>query len=52
VSPHYHLSDLTSRLIFKLGALPMAELGRISAYLGGIALAITGVSYQLFREGK
>ncbi len=52
VSPHYHLSDLTPRLIFKLGALPLAELARISAYLGGIALAITGASYQLFREGK
>lgn len=52
ISPHYHLSDLTSRLVFKLGALPWPELGRISAYLGGIALALTGFSYQLFREGK
>jgi hypothetical protein len=30
----------------------MAELGRITAYLGGLALAVTGFSYQLFREGK
>ena len=52
VSPHYHLSDLTSRLVFKLGAVPWGELGRIAGYLGGIALLMTGVSYQLYREGK
>lgn len=52
VSPHYHLSDLTSRLVFKLGAIEAAELGRIAAYLGGLALLTVGVSYQFFREGK
>ncbi len=52
LSPHYHLSDLTSRLVFKLGAVPLAELGRISGYLGGIALITVGLSYQLYREGK
>lgn len=52
LSPHYHLSDLTSRLVFKLGSLPWAELGRISAYLGGLALILGGFSYHLFREGK
>jgi hypothetical protein len=52
VSPHYHLSDLTSRLVFKLGAIESAELGRIAAYLGGLALFTTGLSYQFFREGK
>jgi len=52
VSPHYHLSDLTSRLVFKLGAIPLAELGRIAAYLGGLALLTVGFSYQLYREGK
>lgn len=52
LSPHYHLSDLTSRLVFKLGAVPWAELGRIAAYLGGLALLLTGFSYQLYREGK
>lgn len=52
VSPHYHLSDLTSRLVFKLGAVPWSELGRIATYLGGIALVTVGLSYQLYREGK
>jgi len=51
-SPHYHLSDLTSRLVFKLGAVPWNELGRITAYLGGTALITVGISYQLYREGK
>jgi hypothetical protein len=52
ISPHYHLSDLTSRLVFKLGAIEWAELGRIAAYLGGLALFTIGLSYQFFREGK
>lgn len=52
VSPHYHLSDLTSRLVFKLGALPMAELTKIAAYLGGIGMLIIGASFPLFRESK
>lgn len=52
VSPHYHLSDLTSRLVFKLGSVPWSEMGRIAGYLGGLALVMTGISYQLFREGK
>jgi hypothetical protein len=52
ISPHYHLSDLTSRLVFKLGSVPWGELGRIAGYLGGLALLMTGLSYQLYREGK
>jgi len=52
ISPHYHLSDLTSRLVFKLGSVPWTEMGRIAGYLGGLALIMTGISYQIFREGK
>ena len=52
ISPHYHLADLTSRLVFKLGAVPGTELARIAAYLGGIALVTCGVSYQCYREAK
>ncbi|HQW30353.1 MAG TPA: hypothetical protein PK529_14260 [Verrucomicrobiales bacterium] len=52
VSPHYHLSDLTSRLVFKLGSVPWGELGRIATYLGGIGLVTVGFSYQLYKEGK
>tara|TARA_R110000850_G_scaffold130654_3_gene251233 strand:- start:1464 stop:2225 length:762 start_codon:yes stop_codon:yes gene_type:complete len=52
ISPHYHLSDLNSRLVFKLGALPLAELGQIAAYLGGLAVLTIGISLPLYREGK
>ncbi len=52
LSPHYHLSDLTSRLVFKLGALPMADLLKMTSYLGGLGIVILGVSYKLFRVGK
>jgi len=52
LSPHYHLSDLTSRLVFKLGAVPWTELGQISLYLGGVGLFIVGISFPLYREGK
>ena len=52
LSPHYHLSDLTSRLVFKLGSLPVRDLAMMATYLGGIGLFTTGLSYQLFRVGK
>ncbi|MEM6277914.1 MAG: hypothetical protein AAF733_00445 [Verrucomicrobiota bacterium] len=52
VSPHYHLSDLTSRLVFKLGSLPWTELGSMAVYLGGLGLLTLAVSIQLFREVK
>ena len=52
VSPHYHLSDLTSRLVFKLGAVPAGELTQIASYLGGLALLTLGISYPLYQEGK
>lgn len=52
LSPHYHLADLTSRLVFKLGALPAPELGQIIAYLGGLGVFLIGLSYPLYREGK
>lgn len=52
LSPHYHLSDLTSRLVFKLGALNMVDFMKITAYLSGLGIVILGVSYKLFRFGK
>ncbi|MDF1740148.1 MAG: hypothetical protein P1U86_13380 [Verrucomicrobiales bacterium] len=52
LSPHYHLSDLTSRLVFKLGALTGSELLQISFYLAGIGMVITAISYALYRETK
>jgi hypothetical protein len=52
LSPHYHLSDLTSRLVFKLGALPGSEMMQISFYLAGIGMVITAISFTLYRESK
>ncbi len=52
LSPHYHLADLTSRLVFKLGAVPGGEMLRIAAYLGGIGLILTGFSFHFYREAK
>lgn len=52
LSPHYHLADLSSRLVFKLGSIPATELIRIVGYLGGIGLLVSGLSFQLFREKK
>lgn len=52
LSPHYHLSDLTSRLVFKLGAVSWLELGQIALYLGGLGLITVGISFPLFRFGK
>jgi len=52
LSPHYHLADLTSRLVFKLGAIPAAEVAQIAAYLGGIGIFLIGLSFPLYREGK
>lgn len=51
-SPHYHLSDLTSRLVFKLGSIPMVDLMKIAVYLGGLGLLTLGISFKLFRVSK
>lgn len=52
VSPHYHISDLTSRLVFKLGALTVSDMMTMVVYLGGIGIFTTGLAFQLFRAGK
>lgn len=43
--PHYHLADLTQRLVFKEGPLPSAEFIRIAGVLAlqGAALTLLGV---------
>jgi len=45
VLPHYHLADLTPRLVFKMGPLPAAAFVQTVACLGlgGLALSIFGL---------
>ena len=52
VSPHYHLADLTGRLIFKLGAVETSAFWNISLYLLGLGLLTVAVAFALFRERK
>jgi hypothetical protein len=52
ISPHYHLADLTNRLVFKLGALGTSTFVNSSLYLAGLGLLLAGVSCVLYREKK
>lgn len=52
VSPHYHLADLTDRLVFKMGALELASFLKTSLYLTGVGCVWAGVSCLLYRDRK
>lgn len=52
VSPHYHLADLTGRLIFKLGAIETGAFWNITLYLLGIGFLTVSAAFALFRERK
>ena len=52
ISPHYHLSDLTSRLVYKLGEINAASFINISTYLLGLGLLTTAIACGLYREKK
>jgi hypothetical protein len=52
VSPHYHLADLTGRLVFKLGGLDQTSFLNISLYLLGLGLVTTAAACALFRVKK
>ncbi|MCB1085574.1 MAG: hypothetical protein KDM63_00890 [Verrucomicrobiae bacterium] len=52
ISPHYHLADLTNRLVFKLGALEASAFVNSALYLGGLGLLLSGASFVLYREKK
>jgi hypothetical protein len=43
--PHYHLADLTPRLVFKMGPLPTADFLRTAGVLAleGLAFALVGL---------
>jgi hypothetical protein len=52
LSPHYHLADLTNRLVFQMGPLEGSAFAKITAYLIGLGIVIVGVGTLLFREKK
>lgn len=52
ISPHFHLADLTNRLVFKLGALDAASFTNSVLYLAGLGLVLTGIACVLYREKK
>jgi len=52
ISPHYHLSDLTSRLVYKLGEIGTISFINISLYLIGLGLLTTAIACGLYREKK
>lgn len=52
ISPHFHLADLTNRLVFKLGALEAGAFLHSTLYLSGLGLVLAGASCAIFREKK
>ncbi|MFT5469966.1 MAG: hypothetical protein ACI8UO_005090 [Verrucomicrobiales bacterium] len=52
ISPHYHLADLSDRLVFKMGALDTETFLHTSAYLAGLGAIISSASYFLYRDRK
>ncbi len=49
VSPHYHLADLTNRLVFKMGDLPSDTFGTLLVYFVGVTCVLTIFSTSFFR---
>lgn len=49
LSPHYHLADLTERLVFRMGSLEAKTFATIATYLFGIMLIMSGGSLAAFR---
>jgi hypothetical protein len=48
-SPHYHLADLTERMVFKQGSLVTSEFLQILGYFTGIGLVTSVISILCFR---
>lgn len=48
-SPHYRFADLTQRLYFKTGALPVEAFTTMIAYFAGILAVYAGISRICFR---
>lgn len=52
ISPHYHLADLSNRLVFQMGPLEGSAFAKIVAYFVGLAVVIIAVSSLLFQTKK
>jgi len=48
-SPHYHLADLTERLVFRLGKMVWSEYFQIFGYFLGLGFVLGSFSALLFR---
>lgn len=49
MSPHYHLADLTPRLVFKHGSMLSAEFLQLVVYFAGIKMVLAMVSTVTFQ---
>lgn len=49
LSPHYHLADLTPRLVFKQGSMLSSEFLQLVAYFVGLKLILSMISTVCFR---
>lgn len=49
ISPHYHLADLTERLVFKHGSMITSEFFQVLGYFAGIGLVLGAFSSLYFR---
>ena len=49
VSPHYHVADLTPRLIFKMGHIPWPEFALFVCYFTAITVVLGSSATLLFR---
>lgn len=52
ISPHYHLADLTNRLVFQMGPLENSAFIKILVYFMGLDLVVVSASVLLFRVKK
>ena len=52
ISPHYHVGDLTTRFIFKMGDLPNEGFMQALLYLNAIGLLLIGMSSLLYMGRK
>jgi hypothetical protein len=49
MSPHYHLADLTPRLVFKHGSMLSAEFLQLVVYFAGIKMVLAMISTLTFQ---
>lgn len=49
LGPHFHLADLTERLVFKMGPLPFSGLAQFLGYFSGWGLVTMAIAILIFR---